>query len=248
MSLNRRAVLSGASALAVIGLAGCNANPRSPVRIAAATPASPSSGGEAEWATEADFTPSSYRAIYGPVQDGKFMVPPIHIDRIDHRFLRHIVDYPTSEAAGTIVVDPHHHFLYHVMGGGRATRYGVGVGRAGFAWSGVAQIHNKQRWPDWYPPQDMFQRQPDLKKLMSHLQGGLGMPGGVGNPLGARAMYLYQNNKDTLYRIHGSNEPESIGKSMSSGCIRMLNQDAMDLYSKTPVGTKVIVLGNVGLG
>jgi len=242
MITSRRALLSGASALAALGLAGCNASRNAAnVQMAAATPAE---GGFGAHAAEAEdsYTPESFSTMYGAIKGDKFPVPAIRLSEIDPAFLRKLVDYPTSEKPGTIVVDPHHHYLYHVMDGGRALRYGVGVGRAGFAWSGIAKIHNKQRWPDWYPPADMFERQPDLKKLMSHLQSGLGMPGGPNNPLGARAMYLWQGDKDTLYRIHGTTEPRSIGKSMSSGCIRMLDQDVIHLYKRTPVGTKVVVI------
>ena len=122
-------------------------------------------------------------------------------------------------------------------------RYGVGVGREGFVWAGTANIHSKQEWPDWYPPKEMIERQPELKKKMSTLQSGVGMHGGPGNPLGARAMYLWQGNKDTLFRIHGTVEPWTIGKSVSSGCIRMINQDVMDLYQSVEIGAKVIVNG-----
>ena len=122
------------------------------------------------------------------------------------------------------------HFLYSIEGSGRAIRYGIGVGRQGFTWSGVATVHNKQEWPDWYPPREMIERKPELMRQVSTLQSGLGVPGGPDNPLGARALYLWQGNKDTLFRIHGTNEPETIGRSVSSGCIRMLNQDVIDLY------------------
>ena len=182
--------------------------------------------------------------LYGPVEGDPFPVPAINLARIGPAFLRKIVAYRSSEAPGTIIVDPAAHFLYHIEGGGLATRYGVGVGKQGFGWSGIATIHDKQAWPDWYPPKEMLERQPDLMRSMSRLQSGIGMAGGPHNPLGARAMYLWQNNKDTLYRIHGTVEPWSIGHSVSSGCIRMINQDAMDLYGKTQVGTKVIVLGS----
>ena len=147
-----------------------------------------------------------------------------------------------DEAPGTIIIDPQNRFLYFVQGGGRALRYGIGVGREGFGWAGVATIRDKQSWPDWYPPKEMVQRQPELRKHLSTLRSGLGVAGGPGNPLGARAMYLWQGNKDTLYRIHGTNEPWTIGQSVSSGCIRMLNQDVIDLYQRTPLGAKVVVL------
>ena len=141
-----------------------------------------------------------------------------------------------------MVVDPQNHYLYLVQKGGRALRYGVGVGAEGFGWSGVAIVHNKQEWPDWYPTDEMLARKPEIRKAMVQLQSGLGMPGGPENPLGARALYLWQGNKDTLYRIHGTNEPGTIGRNVSSGCIRLTNDDITDLYDRTPAGTKVVVL------
>jgi len=181
-------------------------------------------------------------AVYGAVGGEPFPVSAVSLTDIGPTFLRQTVNYNTGEAAGTIVIDTRNHFLYLVQGNGRALRYGVGVGREGFGWSGVATIHDKREWPDWYPPKEMFERQPEIKKHMSELQSGIGMHGGPGNPLGARAMYLWQDNKDTLFRIHGTIEPSTIGKSVSSGCIRMINQDVIDLFQRTPVGTKVIVL------
>lgn len=160
----------------------------------------------------------------------------------DPAFARKVVAYPSPEPPGTIIVDPGAHFLYLVQPGGQAIRYGVGVGAEGFGWSGIATIHSKQEWPDWYPPAEMLERKPELKPHMVQLQSGLGMPGGPDNPIGARAMYLWQGNKDTLYRIHGTNDPTTIGTNVSSGCIRLTNEDVVDLYNRTPVGTKVIVL------
>jgi lipoprotein-anchoring transpeptidase ErfK/SrfK len=160
----------------------------------------------------------------------------------DPAFARRVVIYPSPERPGTIVVDPGSHFLYLVQGGGQAIRYGVGVGSEGFGWSGLAVVHSKQEWPDWYPPVEMLARKPDLRQHMSQLQSGLGMPGGPENPIGARALYLWQGNKDTLYRIHGTNEPWTIGHNVSSGCIRLTNDDIVDLYDRTVLGTKVIVL------
>jgi len=182
-------------------------------------------------------------AMYGPVRGEPFPVPGVRPSDVDPAFLRTSVLYPTREAPGTIIVDPAHHYLYLVQEGGRAMRYGVGVGRQGFGWSGIASIHNKQEWPDWYPPREMLERQPDLMRSMSQLQSGIGMPGGPHNPLGARALYLWHGNKDTLYRIHGTFEPWTIGKSVSSGCIRMINQDVIDLYERVPEGARVVVLG-----
>ena len=145
------------------------------------------------------------------------------------RLQRQVVNYPTREAPGTIIVDTPHTFLYLVLGDGKAMRYGIGVGREGFTWSGVKAVARKAEWPDWYPPSEMIKRQPYLPRMVA---------GGPGNPLGARAMYI----GGTEYRIHGTNDPSSIGKFMSSGCIRLLNTDVEDLYSRVHVGAKVIVL------
>jgi len=145
------------------------------------------------------------------------------------RFKRQIVAYPTREAAGTIIIDTPNTYLYYVLGNGQAIRYGIGVGRDGFTWSGVQTITKKAEWPDWTPPPEMIARQPYLPRHMA---------GGPGNPLGARAMYL----GGTVYRIHGTNQPSTIGTHVSSGCIRLTNQDVADLYSRANVGTKVIVL------
>jgi lipoprotein-anchoring transpeptidase ErfK/SrfK len=147
----------------------------------------------------------------------------------DPRYEKQEVDYQGREAAGTIVIDTPNKFLYLVQGSGRALRYGIGVGRPGFAWSGVKTISAKREWPDWTPPAEMLARRPDLPR---HMEGG------PENPLGARAMYL----GSTLYRIHGSNEPWTIGTNVSSGCIRMRNEDVIDLYGRVNVGTKVVVL------
>jgi len=144
---------------------------------------------------------------------------------------RQVVDYPVSEPAGTIVIDTADAYLYLTLGGGKALRYGIGVGRQGFTWSGTETIVRKAEWPDWYPPAEMVARQPYLPRFVA---------GGPGNPLGARAMYL----GNTDYRIHGTNDPSSIGKHMSSGCIRLLNADVIDLYGRVGVGTKVVVLPN----
>jgi lipoprotein-anchoring transpeptidase ErfK/SrfK len=142
---------------------------------------------------------------------------------------RQMVSYQTREAPGSIVIDTPNTQLYYVLSGGRAIRYGIGVGREGFTWSGVQTIVRKSEWPDWHPPQEMIERQPYLPRFMA---------GGPGNPLGARALYL----GGTVYRIHGTNAPDTIGGQVSSGCIRMLNEDVIDLYARVNVGTKVVVL------
>ena len=145
------------------------------------------------------------------------------------RLKRQVVNYPTREAPGTIIIDTPNTYLYLVMGNGQAMRYGIGVGRDGFTWSGIQSITKKAEWPDWTPPPEMIQRQPYLPRQMA---------GGPGNPLGARAMYL----GGTVYRIHGTNAPATIGTHVSSGCIRLTNEDVSDLYSRVKVGTKVVVL------
>jgi len=171
--------------------------------------------------------------------------PPL---QADPAFARKIVTYPSPEPPGTIIIDPGSHFLYLVQQKGEAVRYGVGVGGEGFGWSGVAFVHAKQEWPDWYPPPEMIARKPELKEHIVQLQSGLGMRGGPDNPIGARALYLWQGNKDTLYRIHGTNEPTTIGHNVSSGCIRLTNEDIIDLYNRTPIGTKVVVLATATAG
>jgi lipoprotein-anchoring transpeptidase ErfK/SrfK len=181
-------------------------------------------------------------AAYGPVAGERFPVPAVPMSEVNPNFLRAAVSLSSNEPPGTIIVDPQSHYLYLVQGSGRAMRYGIGVGRQGFGWSGSANIRDKQEWPDWYPPREMIQRQPEIKRQLTTLRGGMGVAGGPGNPLGARALYLWQGGKDTLYRIHGTNEPHTIGQSVSSGCIRMLNQDVIDLYERTPLGAKVVVL------
>jgi lipoprotein-anchoring transpeptidase ErfK/SrfK len=169
---------------------------------------------------------------------------PTHLTDVDTAYQRKDVRYATREGAGALVVDPPEHYLYLVLDRGRALRYGVGVGAAGFGWSGVATVHSKQEWPNWYPTEEFLERRPEIKPAMSELQSGVGKLAGPDNPLGARALYLWQGNKDTLYRIHGTNEPWTIGKNVSAGCIRMTNDDIIDLYDRTPIGTKVVVLSS----
>jgi lipoprotein-anchoring transpeptidase ErfK/SrfK len=156
-------------------------------------------------------------------------LPPMNEAELAAHLRRQVVDYAAAEAPGTIIVDTPNTYLYFVLGGGTAIRYSIGVGRDGFTWSGTKTIERKAEWPDWLPPIEMLRRQPYLPRFMA---------GGPGNPLGARAMYL----SGTAYRIHGTNNPSSIGKHVSSGCIRMLNEDVIDLYARVQVGTKVVVL------
>jgi lipoprotein-anchoring transpeptidase ErfK/SrfK len=161
---------------------------------------------------------------YAPSSQGDMAHPPV-----DPKYDRQLVDYKSTEPPGTIVIDTPHHFLFLVEENGKAMRYGIGVGRPGFTWEGIKNITAKKEWPDWRPPTDMLQRRPDLPRYMA---------GGPENPLGARALYL----GSSIYRIHGSNEPWTIGSNVSSGCIRLRNADVIDLYNRVQVGTKVVVL------
>jgi lipoprotein-anchoring transpeptidase ErfK/SrfK len=154
-------------------------------------------------------------------------------NQVPERFRRAVVAYDTREAAGTVIIDTANTTLYYVLGQNKAVRYGVGVGREGFTWAGTQTITRKAEWPDWHPPAEMIARQPYLPRFMA---------GGPGNPLGARAMYL----GSSVYRIHGTNDPSTIGKFVSSGCIRLTNEDVADLFSRVDVGTKVIVLPKSG--
>lgn len=176
---------------------------------------------------------------YGPVEDHGYALPAIPIQRVDSKFHRQIVDYKTSEKPGTIVVNTPTRFLYFVLPGGKAVRYGIGVGKQGFAWEGEAYIAWKQEWPMWHPPEEMAQRKPDVAKYVKE-----GMKPGLTNPLGARALYLFNDKgQDTLFRVHGTPEWASIGTAASSGCIRMINQDIIDLYSRVRPGkgSRVVV-------
>lgn len=157
--------------------------------------------------------------------------------RMPKKYARTVVGYQTSEAPGTIIIDPREHFLYFVLGNGQAVRYGVGVGREGFGWHGSVRIGRKAEWPGWTPPPEMIARERKRGIILPAY-----MEGGIKNPLGARALYLYNGSGDTAYRIHGSNEPWTIGHDVSSGCFRMINKDVIDLYKRAQVGAKVIVL------
>jgi lipoprotein-anchoring transpeptidase ErfK/SrfK len=174
-------------------------------------------------------------ATYGAVSDGGFRLPAIPTGKVPEKFRRQTVTYVTKEKAGTIIVDTGERHLYYVLGGGQAVRYGIGVGREGFGWNGTARIALKREWPTWTPPKEMIKRKPELIKFAD------GQGPGLTNPLGPRALYLFNKGGDTGYRLHGTPEWWSIGKAMSSGCIRLLNQDIIDLYNRAEVGTKVIV-------
>lgn len=177
-----------------------------------------------------------FTSSYGAVTDSGYKLPRIPIEKVKREFHRQVVSYDTSEKPGTIVVDTGRKFLYLVMADGKAMRYGIGVGREGFEWRGTARIAIKREWPTWTPPSAMIKRQPELAKYAG------GMEPGLMNPLGARALYLFNKGGDSGYRLHGTPEWNSIGKAMSSGCIRLMNQDIIDLYNRVDTGAKVIVM------
>ncbi len=175
-----------------------------------------------------------------PESPEDFPIESADISIIPEKFRRQIVDYRGIEPAGTVIVRPHKRVLLYVLADAQAIRYGVGVGREGFGWSGEAEVRMKRRWPRWVPPKEMVKRDKNARKWAN------GQPGGPENPLGARALYLFSQTlyagfSDSGYRIHGTNAPETIGKAMSSGCIRMLNQDIAELFERTPLGTRVVV-------
>ncbi|MBV9259849.1 MAG: L,D-transpeptidase [Pseudolabrys sp.] len=173
-------------------------------------------------------THASAQRDSGPVEEQPGYVPDAADEQLSPEFEKQVVSYRTNEAPGTVIVQTSERFLYLVLGNGRAIRYGIGVGREGFQWQGLQRISRKQEWPDWTPPPEMIERQPYLPRFMA---------GGPGNPLGARALYL----GNTVYRIHGTNMPQTIGTAVSSGCFRLVNNDVMDLYERVPLGTKVVI-------
>jgi lipoprotein-anchoring transpeptidase ErfK/SrfK len=174
--------------------------------------------------------------VYGALPDEKFPVPAVDVKKVNRKFLRRTVKLETAEAPGTIIVDPSNFYVYRIEDGATATRYGANVGRQGFLWNGDAYIGRKAEWPIWTPPPEMIKRQPEVAKYAR------GMAPGLDNPLGARTLYLYQDGRYTLYTLYSTILPETIGSGVTSGCVGLLTQDMMDLYARTPIGTKVIVL------
>ena len=223
--------------MATIGLiAGCQTTP-TPSPTAVASTAQP---------TPQPSENSRYDFVYGAVLDEGFQIPAVPWDKIDSRFLRQEVADNTGVGAGKVVVETSQHYLYFTIPGGRAIRYGVGLGREGFEWSGRGDVRRKAKWPKWHPPAEMIDREPELEKYRTTYNRQTdtwegGMEPGLLNPLGARAHYIFQGEKDTLYRLHGSPEWWSIGKSVSSGCVRLINQDVIDLYNRVPEGAEIIV-------
>ncbi|MFZ1469096.1 MAG: L,D-transpeptidase family protein [Paracoccaceae bacterium] len=193
-------------------------------------------GGTAAAVPAAPPLPAPEDNLYLAKSDGMYTVPTLPVEQIPAQFRRQVVTYTTDQAPGTIIIDPSQKVLYYVMGKDKALRYGIAVGKAGFQWSGEAVVAEKKLWPTWTPPKEMIARKPELSKWEK------GQPGGPTNPLGSRAIYLLSNGVDYGYRIHGTPDWQSIGRNASSGCIRMINQDVMDLFERVQGGAKVIVL------
>ncbi|UHS58584.1 L,D-transpeptidase [Agrobacterium vaccinii] len=217
----RRSFLFGTGGLALTALAGCTTTPREVAQ------------------NSRPVADPFYAEIYGAKPDEQFPLPSIPYEKIPPRFYRQMVENPTGERPGTIVVDTANHFLYLTYENNQAMRYGVGLGRAGFEWAGRGVIQYKRQWPRWTPPDEMIGRQPELAPY-SAANGG--MAPGLNNPLGARALYIFKDGQDTIYRLHGSPEWWTIGKSVSSGCVRLMNQDIIDLYNRVPDRTPIVVM------
>lgn len=215
--MTRRALLVLCSG----SLAGCVSPPRPELAVGARPEIDP-----------------GYTHMYAAAANEPFPVPAVDLGEVDPIFWRRVVDYSTQEQPGTVVVDPRARYAYLVLTDRRAIRYGVGVGKEeAFNFRGAAIVARKAEWPRWRPTADMIRRNPERYARYAD-----GLPGGSGNPLGPRALYLYRDGEDTLYRLHGTVEPWTIGTMVSSGCIRFLNQDIIDLYRRVPVGSKVVVL------
>lgn len=233
--MNRRFFLTALTATAAAGLAGCAQIGQAVPIIdldSSGNPINPPRG-------NVDASYGNFTAMYAATEDEGYQLPAIPIQKMDKKYLRQIVNDPTGELPGTIVVDTANRYLYLVMENGQALRYGVGIGKEGFAWSGRAVIQWKRKWPVWTPPDEMIARQPQLAQYSS--KNG-GMQPGLSNPLGARALYIFKDGQDTLYRLHGNPEWWSIGKAVSSGCVRLLNQDVIDLYDRVPNKTPILVI------
>jgi lipoprotein-anchoring transpeptidase ErfK/SrfK len=218
IDVSRRHFLFGATSLAAASLAGCSIN------------------GSSRIDTEAEPTFSAYYLqMYAAMPYEQFPIPAVDLRKLNPDYFRTEVDDPTGERPGTVVVSTSERYLYLVAEGGKAIRYGVGIGREGFTWSGRGDVGRKKEWPVWTPPAAMIVRQPELEEFRN------GQEPGLLNPLGARALYIYRNGVDSGYRLHGTGETASIGQAVSSGCVRLLHQDIIDLYGRVPVGTPVLV-------
>lgn len=219
---SRRAVLAGLASFGALALAGCTTTGSTRV----ATPAEPIR----------PTVPPDVLMMYSARPEEEYPVPAADVSMIQPAYWRQEVDNTTGEREGSVVVDTTNYFLYLTMPNGRAMRYGVGLGRAGFEWSGKGHIAYKRKWPVWTPPSEMIERQPELE-MYRH-----GQPPGLLNALGARALYIHQGNRDTLYRVHGTMDVATIGKAVSSGCVRMIFQDIIDLHDRVPNGAPIVVI------
>jgi lipoprotein-anchoring transpeptidase ErfK/SrfK len=228
-STTRRGLLLGAMSLAALSLAGCSTSRRLPEFSGIGDLFN---GGSGSPEPRID---SYYVQMYAARPEERFPLPAIDLKQVDPKYWRQDVADPTGERPGTIVVSTADRFLYLVQENGRAIRYGVGIGKDGFTWSGRGVVGRKAEWPVWTPPPEMIRRQPELEEFRN------GQPPGLTNPLGARALYIYTDGRDSGYRIHGNPEVWSIGQAVSSGCVRMLNQDIIDLYGRAPTGAKILV-------
>lgn len=220
-TFSRRRFVTGGVSLAGLAAAGCTTTNSPKPELAAAKKAE-----------------SAFALAYGPRPKEQFPIPAVKRELFPSQWRRRRVDYKTRERPGTLIVDAPNFYLYHVEAGGTAMRYGVGLGRAGFEWSGRAKVAAKRKWPKWTPPDEMIAREPELEKW-SWRNGG--MPPGLKNPLGSRALYIFQGRVDTLYRLHGTPNIRSIGKAVSSGCVRLVNQDVMHLYERVQLGSNIVV-------
>lgn len=218
-NLHRRQFMIGAASLAGLALAGCSTTGNT--RTIAPEPVTP---------------PPEVLSMYGPLPNEKFPIRAVNLSLVEPQFWRQVVDDPTGERPGTVVVDTATRYLYLVRDGGKAMRYGCGIGRDGFSWSGRAEIAYKREWPTWTPPAEMIAREPWLEPYRQ------GMEPGLENPLGARALYIFQDGRDTLYRVHGNQDERAIGRAVSSGCVRLLQQDVIDLHRRVPSGSPILVV------
>jgi lipoprotein-anchoring transpeptidase ErfK/SrfK len=239
----RRQFLTSSLMLGAVTLAGCQT--RAPAEGEAAVEAAPKPRFRFPMAPIA-LEEVNHAVAYAALPDAEFVIPAVPYEKIDERFRRQMVPNPTGEKPGVLVVETSEHHLYWTMPNGFAMRYGVGLGKEGFEWTGRGEVKRKARWPRWHPPEEMIERKPELEKYRTTYDAKNklwlgGMDGGLDNPLGARALYIYQGEVDTLYRLHGSPEWNSIGKSVSSGCVRFINQDIVDLFDRVPEGTEVVV-------
>ena len=220
ITLSRRGFLAGASSLLAMTAAGCTTTATQPAQQATLPPP----------------IPAEVVSMYAALPDEQYPVPAVDLRYLEPQYYRKRVPYETPERPGTVIVDTANFYLYHVEENGMAMRYGCGLGRAGFEWSGRGHIAYTRAWPVWTPPAEMIERQPELEKWRR------GQPPGLDNPLGARALYIHEGNRDTIYRVHGTGETWTIGHAVSSGCVRLLHHDVIHLADRVRHGSPIIVM------